>query len=202
MRPTTKAVYKDVRLKSLAKELSEREGRLVRKPTYKQVYTFLKSIEQEALTWMDESDSIPKQVSSQAPLLRSLLQAVVFSRMRGWLSLFRLTWCFWRVVLPLENRYHIVSIFKGKASLGRTRKASYACGMSMKGCDYWWVVYFLPLPPEQWLPGAFLAQRPLVERQTVSLQMSDSTTCLPVLLTRTEEGWLMVDGSHRLEAAR
>ncbi|HVB75254.1 MAG TPA: Mu transposase C-terminal domain-containing protein [Ktedonobacteraceae bacterium] len=47
MRPTIQAVYEDVRLKNLAKELSEREGILVRTPTYKQVYAFLKSIEQE-----------------------------------------------------------------------------------------------------------------------------------------------------------
>lgn len=48
MRPTIQAVYEDVRLKNLVKELSEREGTLVRTPTYKQVYTFLKSIEQES----------------------------------------------------------------------------------------------------------------------------------------------------------
>ena len=47
MRPTIQAVYEDVRLKNLAKELSEREGILVRTPTYKQVYAFLKAIEQE-----------------------------------------------------------------------------------------------------------------------------------------------------------
>src|SRR5438876_214287 len=47
MRPTIQAVYEDVRLKDLAKELSEREGTLVKTPSYKQVYAFLKSIEQE-----------------------------------------------------------------------------------------------------------------------------------------------------------
>lgn len=55
---------------------------------------------------------------------------------------------------------------------------------------------------EMRLPGAYLAQRPLVERQVVSLQKSDATTWPPVLLTRTEEGWLMVDGSPRLEAGK
>jgi len=47
LRPTKMAVYEDVRLKDLAKELSEREGTLVRTPTYKQVYAFLTSIDQE-----------------------------------------------------------------------------------------------------------------------------------------------------------
>ncbi len=47
LRPTMMAVYEDVRLKDLAKELSEREGTLVPTPTYKQVYAFLKSIDQE-----------------------------------------------------------------------------------------------------------------------------------------------------------
>ncbi len=47
LRPTMMAVYEDVRLKDLAKELSEREGKLVRTPTYKQVYAFLTSIGQE-----------------------------------------------------------------------------------------------------------------------------------------------------------
>jgi hypothetical protein len=47
MRPTIQAVYEDVRLKDLVQRLSEREGTLVRTPTYKQVYAFLKSIEQE-----------------------------------------------------------------------------------------------------------------------------------------------------------
>ena len=47
MRPTIQAVYEDVRLKNLATKLSEREGKLVHTPSYKQVYTFLKSIEHE-----------------------------------------------------------------------------------------------------------------------------------------------------------
>lgn len=47
LRPTMMAVYEDIRLKDLARELSEREGKLVRTPTYKQVYAFLKSIDQE-----------------------------------------------------------------------------------------------------------------------------------------------------------
>src|SRR5215471_12460567 len=41
------AVYEDVRLKDLTRELSEREGTLVRTPTYWQVYYYLKSIDQD-----------------------------------------------------------------------------------------------------------------------------------------------------------
>jgi len=48
LHPTIMAIYEDVRLKHLAGELSEREGRLVHSPTYWQVYYFLKSISQEA----------------------------------------------------------------------------------------------------------------------------------------------------------
>jgi transposase len=48
MRPTIMAVYEDVRLKRLAEELSEREGRLVRLPTYRQVWSFLNEIRSEA----------------------------------------------------------------------------------------------------------------------------------------------------------
>jgi hypothetical protein len=42
------AVYEDVQLKHFAERLSEREGKLVRQPSYDQVYDFLKSIAQEA----------------------------------------------------------------------------------------------------------------------------------------------------------
>ena len=48
MRPTMMAVAEDVRLKRLAAELSEREGRLIKTPTYRQVQYFLKGISQEA----------------------------------------------------------------------------------------------------------------------------------------------------------
>jgi hypothetical protein len=48
MRPTMMAVAEDVRLKRLAAELSEREGRLIKTPTYRQVQYFLKEIAQEA----------------------------------------------------------------------------------------------------------------------------------------------------------
>jgi transposase len=48
MRPTMMAVAEDVRLKRLAAELSEREGKLVKTPTYRQVQYFLKGIAQEA----------------------------------------------------------------------------------------------------------------------------------------------------------
>lgn len=48
LRPTIQAVYEDVQLKNLAEKLSEQEGRLVRQPSYDQVYEFLKSISQEA----------------------------------------------------------------------------------------------------------------------------------------------------------
>jgi transposase len=48
MRPTVMAVYEDVRLKRLAEELSEREGKLVQLPTYRQVWYFLKEIRSEA----------------------------------------------------------------------------------------------------------------------------------------------------------
>lgn len=48
LRPTIQAVYEDVQLKNLAAQLSEREGKLVRQPSYDQVYEFLKSISQEA----------------------------------------------------------------------------------------------------------------------------------------------------------
>ncbi len=48
MRPTMMAVAEDVRLKRLAAELSEREGTLVKTPTYRQVQYFLKGIAQEA----------------------------------------------------------------------------------------------------------------------------------------------------------
>jgi Mu transposase-like protein len=47
IRPTTMAVAEDVRLKRLAAELSEREGRLITTPTYRQVQYFLKGIAQE-----------------------------------------------------------------------------------------------------------------------------------------------------------
>ena len=47
LRPTIQAVYEDVQLKKLAEKLSEREGKLVRQPSYDQVYEFLKSISQE-----------------------------------------------------------------------------------------------------------------------------------------------------------
>lgn len=47
LRPTIMAVYEDIRLKDKASQISEREGILVRTPTYKQVYTFLKFIEHE-----------------------------------------------------------------------------------------------------------------------------------------------------------
>lgn len=48
MRPTMMAIAEDVRLKRLAAELSEREGTLVKTPTYRQVQYFLKGIAQEA----------------------------------------------------------------------------------------------------------------------------------------------------------
>lgn len=48
LRPTIMAVYEDVQLKHLAEHLSEREGKLIRQPSYDQVYDFLKSIAQEA----------------------------------------------------------------------------------------------------------------------------------------------------------
>lgn len=48
LRPSIMAVYEDVRLKRLAEALSEREGKLVQGPTYRQVRYFLKGIAQEA----------------------------------------------------------------------------------------------------------------------------------------------------------
>jgi hypothetical protein len=48
LRPTIQAVYEDVQLKNLAEQLSESEGKLVRQPSYDQVYEFLKSISGEA----------------------------------------------------------------------------------------------------------------------------------------------------------
>ncbi len=48
MRPTVMAVYEDIRLKRLAEELSEREGKLVQLPTYRQVWSFLREISKEA----------------------------------------------------------------------------------------------------------------------------------------------------------
>lgn len=47
-RPTVMEVYEDVRLKHLAEDLSKREGTLVLTPTYWQVWSFLKTISQEA----------------------------------------------------------------------------------------------------------------------------------------------------------
>ncbi len=47
LRPTMMAVYEDVRLQQLAEQLSEQEKRLVKTPSYKQVRSFLKGIEQE-----------------------------------------------------------------------------------------------------------------------------------------------------------
>jgi transposase len=47
MRPTMTAVYEDVRVTRLAEELSEREGKLVLPPTYRQVQYFLKGIAQD-----------------------------------------------------------------------------------------------------------------------------------------------------------
>lgn len=47
IRPTITAVYEDVRLQHLAEKLSQQENRLVKTPSYKQVRSFLKSIEQE-----------------------------------------------------------------------------------------------------------------------------------------------------------
>jgi len=47
LRPTIMAVYEDVQLKNLARDLSTREGKLVHTPTYQQVYDYLKSISQE-----------------------------------------------------------------------------------------------------------------------------------------------------------
>lgn len=48
LRPSIMAVYEDVRMTRLAQELSEREGRLVQGPTYRQVQYFLKGMAQEA----------------------------------------------------------------------------------------------------------------------------------------------------------
>jgi transposase len=48
MRPTVMAVCEDIRLKRLAEELSEREGKLVQIPTYRQIWYFLKEISKEA----------------------------------------------------------------------------------------------------------------------------------------------------------
>ncbi len=48
LRPTVMAVYEDVRLRQLAEKLSEREGKEVSLPTYRQVWSFLKEISQEA----------------------------------------------------------------------------------------------------------------------------------------------------------
>jgi len=47
IRPTIMAVYEDVRVQQLAEQLSEQEKRLVKTPSYKQVRSFLKGIEQE-----------------------------------------------------------------------------------------------------------------------------------------------------------
>ena len=48
LRPTIMAVYEDIRIKRLGADLSEREGRPVKTPTYRQVRYFLKGISQEA----------------------------------------------------------------------------------------------------------------------------------------------------------
>jgi transposase len=48
LRPTIMAVYEDVRLKHLAEDLSAREDSLVRTPTYRQVWSYLTAITQEA----------------------------------------------------------------------------------------------------------------------------------------------------------
>ena len=47
LRPTVMAVYEDVRLRQLAQKLSEREGKEVLLPTYRQVWSFLREISQE-----------------------------------------------------------------------------------------------------------------------------------------------------------
>lgn len=48
IRPSVMAVYEDVKLKKLAEEISTREEILVQPPTYRQVWTYIKSISQEA----------------------------------------------------------------------------------------------------------------------------------------------------------
>jgi transposase len=48
LRPTITAVYEDVRLKHLAEELSAQEGTVVCLPTYRQVWSYLTAIVQEA----------------------------------------------------------------------------------------------------------------------------------------------------------
>src|SRR5437660_3502259 len=47
IRPSVMAVYEDVQLKQLARELSEREHQQIPAPTYKQVWKFLKAIAHE-----------------------------------------------------------------------------------------------------------------------------------------------------------
>ena len=47
IRPTIMAVYEDVRLQQLAEKLSKQEQRQIKTPSYKQVRTFLKSLESE-----------------------------------------------------------------------------------------------------------------------------------------------------------
>jgi AraC-like DNA-binding protein len=48
IRPSVMAVYEDVKLTKLATEISTREKKLVQSPTYRQVWTFIKSISDEA----------------------------------------------------------------------------------------------------------------------------------------------------------
>jgi transposase len=47
LRPTLMAVFEDVRLKQLAEELSEREGKTIPVPSYRQIRGFVKTIAQE-----------------------------------------------------------------------------------------------------------------------------------------------------------
>lgn len=73
LHPTVMAVYEDVRIKRLAEELSEREGKLVRSPTYRQVWYFLDKISGEA------SVAQAREGSKHPPRERTSPQSFVLS---------------------------------------------------------------------------------------------------------------------------
>src|SRR5689334_510011 len=51
-------------------------------------------------------------------------------------------------------------------------------------------------------PDADLAKRRLNREHVATLKLSDETTWPPILITLTDQGYVVIDGYHRIEAAK
>lgn len=50
------------------------------------------------------------------------------------------------------------------------------------------------------IEDAHLARRPIDREHVISLLLSDARTWPPILVTKTDQGYVIIDGYHRVEA--